>query len=233
MASWLHRFVRFVALRGARARVRRDLDGVSVAGLDDVRRLAAERPVLLAANHVAWWDSVLLALLTEAIGHPARFVMDDANLRAHPWFEAFGAIGLDRGPAAAVAALRTARTWLQQPGHLLWFFPQGRQRPAHLRPLDLKPGVARLAADPRVAVVPVVFHYAFADAPRPAATVWFGPPLPPTPTVEEVDVALRAGLQATDAHLLAPAPAFEPLWPARPERDLGDAVLGLLWRFLG
>ncbi len=228
----VHALIRWVIRRDLRKRVAVGLDGVYVEGLDAVRALAETRPVLLAANHVAWWDSALLVLLSDALGLPWRFVMDAKNLRRVRYFTLFGAIGLERGERAA-EGLAAGRAWLSAPGRLLWFFPQGRQRPAHLRPLDLKRGVEAIAAAEGVAVVPVVFAYAFRERPEPAAYVRFGAPLPPGATVEAIEAALLAGLDATDLQLEHPEPSFVPFRAPPRERNLGDALLRRLWRLLG
>ncbi|MEI6252556.1 MAG: hypothetical protein WCP30_07105, partial [Mycobacteriaceae bacterium] len=56
------------ARRYARRRVGYGLDGVWVTGLQEARAALAEGPVLFAANHVAWWDTLLLVVLHEALG---------------------------------------------------------------------------------------------------------------------------------------------------------------------
>ena len=57
-----------IARRYARRRVSRGLDGLWVAGMDQARAALADRPLMFAANHVSWWDSLLLLVLDEALG---------------------------------------------------------------------------------------------------------------------------------------------------------------------
>ena len=135
---------KFLAIaRGyARRRVARRLDGVWVSGLDEVRAALGGRPLIFAANHVAWWDVMLLLILDEALGGVGWAVMDAENLRKLPFFGWVGALPLDRSsPESSRHCLESSAALLDRPGRSIWIFPQGRQRPAHLRPLDLRPGL--------------------------------------------------------------------------------------------
>lgn len=163
----------------ARHRVARGLDGMWVAGLDQARAALADRPVIFASNHVAWWDTLLLVVLDEALGGRCWAVMDAANLRALPFLGWVGALPLDRGsPERSRQCLENSAALLDRPGRGVWIFPQGRQRPAHLRPLDLKGGVGIMHARSPVDVIVVSLDYVFLERDRPAAIVWFGPPVP-------------------------------------------------------
>ena len=44
----------------ARRRVGSTFDGLHVCGMDAVRALARQRPLVLATNHAAWWDSFVI-----------------------------------------------------------------------------------------------------------------------------------------------------------------------------
>ncbi len=193
--AWL-RFFRWVARR----RIRAGLDGVYVAGLEDLKRYSASEPLIFAANHVAYWDALLLLLLDEAIGGSGFVLMDAENLKRFSFFGRIGALPIDRtSPRAALASLRTAATALEHPGDGLWFFPQGRYRLTH-RPLQLQRGIEHLIAMAKVRVVPVSIAYACHEAPTPRAAVVFGEPL----TFEDRGVlsplerALADGLERTD-----------------------------------
>jgi len=90
-------------------------------------------------------------------------------------------------------------------------FPQGRQRPAHLRPLDLKGGLGILHDHNPVDLVAVSLDYVFLERDRPAALVRFSTPISgavvggPMPAVESalldgLDVIDSAVKAATDGH---------------------------------
>jgi 1-acyl-sn-glycerol-3-phosphate acyltransferase len=221
-------------LRLARSYVRRqvatELDGLWVRGLAPARAAQAQGPVLFVANHVAWWDPMLVLLLDAALGSEGWAVMDAQSLRKLPFLGWVGGLPLDRsGPATSRAGLEAAAALLDRPGRGLWIFPQGRQRPAHVRPLDLKPGVRLLHACAPVDVITVSFNYIFLEQSRPAAMVRFSAPLPGAAVggralLGAIEASLLDGLAEIDAAALvatdgrqaalqphAPLPDFEPL----------------------
>lgn len=213
----------------ARHRVARGLDGLWVSGLDGARTALAGGPVLFVSNHVAWWDSLLLVVLDEALGGVGWAVMDAASLRRLPFLGWLGGLPLDRSsPERSRDCLRADVALLDRPGRALWFFPQGRQRPAHLRPLGLRHGLVDMHAHNPVDIVVVSLDYVFLERDRPAAVVRFAPPIPGSalgagvlPAVESAildgltDID-RAAMAATDGrrartHPADPLPGFVPL----------------------
>lgn len=187
-------FLRFFR-RVARRRIARRLDGLWVAGLDQAREALARGPVIFAANHVAWWDALLLLPLDEALGSLGWAVMDARNLKKLPFFGWIGALPLDRSsPERSRQCLEASAALLDRPGRGMWIFPQGRQRPAHLRPLDLKPGLQTMHTSNPVTIIAVSIDYVFLEKARPAAVVRFSPP---------VNVASGSVITAVEAELLA------------------------------
>ena len=224
-----------VARGYVRRRVSRELDGVWVSGLDETRAALAARPLVFVANHVAWWDALLLVVLDQALGGLGWAVMDARNLRKLPFLGWLGALPLDRSsPDRSRECLENSAALLDRPGRCLWMFPQGRQRPAHLRPLDLKPGLQTMHASNPVDLVTVSINYVFLERSRPAAIVRFSAPIPGADVgahvlLPAVEGALLDGLKAIDAaaraatdgrrartHPHDPLPGFVPLvTPAR------------------
>ncbi len=193
------------ARRYARRRIAHGLDGLWVSGLDECRSALADRPLLFAANHVAWWDPLLLLVLDEALGGVGWAVMDAENLRKLPFLGWVGALPLDRSSSDhSRRCLEASAALLDRPGRSLWIFPQGRQRPGHLRPLDLKPGMQILHASRAVDVVAVSVNYVFLETDGPAAVVRFSAPMPGAEVaghalLPAVESAMLDGLAAIDA----------------------------------
>lgn len=216
------RFVR-LGRRYVRRTLARSLDGVHVAGLDAARRAAREHPVILAANHVAWWDSFLVIAIDEALGTEGYALMDRASVERMPYFAWMGALPLDR--AAPRPALRQAAALLDRPGCAVWIFPSGGHRPSHLRPLGFEPGIrllTRLA--PEAVVLPVAIQYAFAESPAPAAWVDVQAPVP----VENLEPAVEAGLARIDGALAGDPSDFSLLIQGKtggPDRGIGARIL--------
>jgi 1-acyl-sn-glycerol-3-phosphate acyltransferase len=186
----------------ARRRVARGLDGLWVHGLTGARAALADRPIMFAANHVAWWDPLVLLVLDEALGGVGWAMVDARSIRTLPFLGWLGALPLDRStPERARACLQSCAAVLDRPGRALWIFPQGRQRPAHLRPLDLKGGLGVLHDHNPVDLIAVSLDYVFLERDRPAALVHFSTPISgsvvggPLPAVED---ALLDGLAVID-----------------------------------
>lgn len=198
------RFLAF-ARRYARRRVARELDGVWVAGLDEARSALAGRPLIFAANHVSWWDVLLLVVLDEALGGIGWALMDARNLSGLPFLGWVGALPLDRSSHdRSRRCLVSSAALLDRPGRAVWIFPQGHQRPAHLRPLNLKHGVQTIHACSTADVIAVSIDYLFLEKNRPAAVVRFSAPITRTQASEPdvvpaVEAAMLEGLTAIDA----------------------------------
>jgi hypothetical protein len=98
-----------------------------------------------------------------------------------------------------------------------WIFPQGHQRPAHLRPLGLARGVGVLASGGDAAVVPVALSYAFREGPAPTICVSFRPPVevPRRGPPLALERAIEAGLERNDDFVIGARSAHQPLLPPR------------------
>lgn len=216
--------------RYVRWRIARTFDGLWVEGLDQTRRVARREPVIFASNHVAFWDPLVVVAIDEALGTEAYALMDANNLGKLPFFRWVGAVPVDRStPAASRRGLKLGAALCRGPGHALWLFSQGRPRPAHLRPLDIKPGVRLLARLSKARVVPVSLQYLFREVDQPAIFASFGAPLSwETVASSEgpavVEAAIVAGLERVDRFAEHGEGAFEPL--VEPERRRIDEGLG-------
>ena len=220
-----------VAARYARWRIGRSLEGVYVAGLDAARRHLAEGPVLFASTHVAWWDGLVMKCVDAALHADGHVLLDAPTLDRLPWLGRLGALPIDRrGWVTARRDLRHAAAVLDRPGRALWFFPQGRQRPSWLRPLDLQPGITFLARHRGVRVIPVALQYGFREDARPAAVLHLGEPV----AAAALEEALLLGLAAGDRFLDHGGEPFSSLFPgARVARVDHGAGARLLARFSG
>ncbi|MGH3319292.1 MAG: lysophospholipid acyltransferase family protein [Streptosporangiaceae bacterium] len=124
-------------------------------GLENVPR---EGPAILASNHLSFSDSFFMPVLV-----PRRvtfFAKQEyftgsglKGLATRAFFSSIGQVPLDRsGGAASGAALRTGLRILRR-GDLLGIYPEGTRSPDG-RLYRGKTGIARLAVEARVPVVP-------------------------------------------------------------------------------
>jgi hypothetical protein len=223
----------------ARDRVRATFGATLVHGLERTRALCAEAPVLLVANHTAWWDPlVALHVAQHLLGVDGYAMMDAKNLRRLPFFGFVGAFGVDlERPADGAAAIKYTARLLDRPGRAVWIFPQGRERPITERPLGFRPGSAEIARVARTArAVPVGLRYEFGAEERPTLYVSLGAALP---RERDVTVARGAHELAVEAELARIERAvggerdeFEAVHRA-PTSWIGEAATALLARFAG
>jgi 1-acyl-sn-glycerol-3-phosphate acyltransferase len=207
----------FAALfaRHARGRIARSFDRLVVRGLSAAHEVAARAPVLVVANHTAWWDPLLALHLSQAIGVEAYAMMDAANLRALPFFAWVGAFGVELSePRDGARAIRFAARLLDRPRRAVWIFPQGAERPITERPLVFRAGserIARLA--PHARVLPIALRYEHGKTERPWAWVSIGTPLAPGAAHA---TAVEAELDAIDGAIRdSSCGDFEPLITTR------------------
>lgn len=203
----------------ARARIERTFGRVCVAGLDELRAACEAGPVLVVANHSSWWDPLVALWLTQRLLRADAFaMMDAANLRRLPFFNAVGAFGVDLDvPADGARAIRHAVRLLDRPGRLVWIYPEGGER-SPFEPLEIRSGAAlvgRLAR--RARLVAIGTRYVFRGDERPELWISIAPPEASERDVElgrtrqqqllegqlaRIDRALATGNQADFAALL-------------------------------
>jgi 1-acyl-sn-glycerol-3-phosphate acyltransferase len=188
----------------ARSRLRATFGVTEVYGLARARALCAEAPVLLVANHTAWWDPlVALHVSQHLLGVDGYAMMDARNLRKLPFFGFVGAFGVDLDrPADGAAAIKYTARLLDRPGRAVWIFPQGSERPISEKPLDFKPGSAEIArVAHRARAVPVGLRYEFGAAEKPSLYISIGAPLPPERDVEKGRAAHERAVEAELARI--------------------------------
>ena len=123
------------------------------------------QPVLLVANHVSWWDGMLLLLLQRLIlpAVPLYTVMLAREFYQTFWFRWIGCLPITPGDISSVRHLLKKLKFLraeQPPASMVCcIFPQGEIKPSFLQPLGFKPGVASVAAAlAPVTIIPIGIH---------------------------------------------------------------------------
>jgi 1-acyl-sn-glycerol-3-phosphate acyltransferase len=120
-------------------------------------------PLLLAANHVSWWDPFTLREVQRVLrpASPVFVVMLERELARRPYFRRMGVVGIEPGSGASLrACIRQLRKHLDaRPDGVIVFFPQGRIWPSFRRPLGFHPGIGLLARElAPLVVLPVALH---------------------------------------------------------------------------
>jgi 1-acyl-sn-glycerol-3-phosphate acyltransferase len=202
-----------------RALARRRFFSIAGRGLDRLRHLAADRPILLFCNHTNWWDGLFIYLLTRQMKHKAVYcMMEEKQLKHYRFFTWLGAFSVDlSSPLRSAAALRYSQRLLQKNETAIWIFPQGRLCPPG-ELVEIKPGTDYIAQHtPNALLVPVAMRYEFFREDRPNALVEIGEPFPAVEWEEgrlarECNAVFKRVDQAARAQDLT---GFEPLFPPR------------------
>jgi 1-acyl-sn-glycerol-3-phosphate acyltransferase len=165
-------------------------------------------PLLLAANHVSWWDPFTLREAQRALRPAAPFhtVMLQAELARRPFFRRLGVVGLDpASPASLRACIRQLRRLIgERPDAAICFFPQGRIWPSFRRPLGFRPGMGLVARElAPLLVLPIGLHVEPLNAIRSTVFVSAGAPIlvDDRLDVAEVQVAVEREVDAVLAFL--------------------------------
>jgi 1-acyl-sn-glycerol-3-phosphate acyltransferase len=209
------RWFQHLARAYVKRRLKRQFSNVTVLGAKILASTLASGPAIIACNHVAWWDPLLLVQLDAFLKSDAYCLMDEINLRELSFFGDLGALPLNRNKRTqSYRDLLQSLEIVKKPGQLLFIFPQGRQTPAHF-PLHFFEGAAFLAARSGLPVFPLGLRYDFAEGPRQVVHLAVGAPLHFEPQVTQapatratftrrLEDAVQAQLERIDAHLFAP-----------------------------
>ncbi len=208
--------VLYVYFRGL---ARRAFHTIAGRGLDVLRNLPDDRPVIIFCNHTNWWDAVMIYLLTREMKHKACYcMMEEKQLTHYKFFAWLGAFSVDlSSPIRSAAALRYAQRLLQVNETAIVIFPQGRIcRRNEL--IDVKPGTEYLAKSaPQALLVPMAMHYEFFREDRPNALIEIGEPFPAVDSSDGriADECNRAYARVTQSSLDQDLTGFTPLFPPR------------------
>ena len=206
--------------------MQRRIASIHLAGLP--RDVPGECAVVLAANHVGWWDAFILRELQRTCtpAAPLLTLMRECELRRYPFFRWLGVVGLDDSPGGLRRALREVTSITQVPPWIS-IFPQGRLWPSWRRPLGFRRGVEAFAGAVAPAlVVPVGIHYEVLRRPQPAAFVHAAEPLliaaGERPSASEVERRVAEVLGRVHRLLGTFGEEAPSRWPASPFEQLPE-----------
>ena len=126
--------------------LQRRLQGIHMAGLPGPTPLEPG-PLILAANHVSWFDGFLVREAQRHLRPQALFrtLMLASELERSRTLRALGGMGFDPERPLSLRRPLRALAELQASGLVVAFFPQGGIYPSFRRPLGFKPGLELLS----------------------------------------------------------------------------------------
>jgi len=189
-------------------------------GLEHLRNLPDDRPVLLFCNHTNWWDGLVVYLLTRQTSKAVYCMMEEKQLKHYRFFTWLGAFSVDlSSPLRSAAALRYAQRLLQKKETAIWIFPQGKLCLPN-DPVEVRPGTDYLAQNaPHALLVGVAMRYEFFRENRPNILIEIGQPFPAIEAIEGRiarecnDAVARVTKAALAQDLTGFEPLFKPRWP--------------------
>lgn len=202
---------------------------VHLAGLP--RCLMPDRPLLIAANHVSWWDGFVLRELQRWLrpGAPFNILMTGRELERFSFLEHFGAIGIDAGsPASIVRAIRCLEARMRdRPDSVLVYFPQGEIQPTFRRPLGFRRGVEVFARRIDAIVLPVGIHVEPLNRVAASCFALAGEVIDNPLDVARLETAVEMQLDTILGHIARHGERAARCWPElheRPMESAGDTI---------
>jgi len=161
-------------------------------GADNLRVGGSLEPgIVVAANHISWFDPIVLGHYLYDNGRLPRFLAKESVFKAKPLIGRLvtgaGQIPVYRGTADAKNALRAAVEKAEQ-GECVTIYPEGTvTRESSLWPMAGKTGAVRIALASGAPLIPVAqwgaqdvmapYTKEFRLLPRKTMHVWAGPPI--------------------------------------------------------
>lgn len=187
-----------------------------------VRRLDGDRPLMMVANHVSWWDGFVVRAVQRKVRPHAPFaaIMDHDQYRRRRLFRWIGAVPVEPGSApstmAAIAELR--RRAVPRPDLTIAYFPQGQIWPSTRRPLGFGRGVELFARRLHADVLPIGIHLEPLNRVSPTCFVSIGETLRGLSPVACMEEAVTQEVDAILDHLALHGEDAERHWPVAGER---------------
>lgn len=136
-------------------------------------------PRVYVANHVGFWDGLLLNFILGRHRNQPRYCMiEEPQVRKHPFLRRVGGFSIDReNPRSAFESIEYAANLLHcDPPPAVVIFPQGKLCHPDVKPLRCEGGILRIlsGAPPDTELVPVALRYELTTEQHPEAYVHFG-----------------------------------------------------------
>ena len=216
---WFYQWIRKMMSN----KLNQNMNQVYIHNMDAISELAKKKSVIIAPNHVCYWDSCLYFVLSHQLSGRAFVFVARETLRRLPFLRWCGSLPINtQSKKEAIQQLLAVKSIHTEPSQF-WIFPQGEHRPAHLTPLQFKKGVSVLAQHLKIPIVPVSINYLYKDSEQPIAYISFRSPLDFSSTIEEIEQEIALGLQAISSrHMGDDSLDFQPFYQT--DRDSTDGL---------
>jgi 1-acyl-sn-glycerol-3-phosphate acyltransferase len=113
--------------------------------LEEMPTIAADRPLLVLANHFSWWDGFTNYYLNQRyLKKRYHVMMLEEELRKRMFLRNIGAFSVKRGQRSILESLSYAASCLYSPENMLLLFPTGRLQTLYAREFPFQKGIERI-----------------------------------------------------------------------------------------
>ena len=154
---------------------KRRFHSLRIAGLGELTN--QRTPLLIYANHSAWWDGLVAFEISRQAKLDGFIMMEEKHLKKLFLFRRLGAFSVVRDkPREAIKSVDYAAKLLGgNSNKTVWIFPQGEILPSDRRPLRFYNGLARIVERVgTVRLLPVAIRYEFLSNFKPEIFVKIG-----------------------------------------------------------
>lgn len=159
--------------------LKRRFHSLQVSGLEFLRKKDEKIPLIIYANHSAWWDGLVAFQISQATALDSFLMMEEKQLRKLFLFRLLGAFSVVREkPRQAAKSIDYAAKLLKNnPERMLWIFPQGEILPNDSRPVRFYSGLSRIIEKvEKCSVTSLAIRYEFLGEFKPEIFVKIGMP---------------------------------------------------------
>lgn len=104
-----------------------------------------EKPLIIIANHVSWWDGFWIMYLNLKLLHKRfHFMMLEVQLRKHWYFQYSGAYSVQRRSRSIIESLDYTVELLKDSKNMVFVFPQGMISSMYNDHIKFERGVERI-----------------------------------------------------------------------------------------
>lgn len=138
-----NKFFRWFFSRYIKVLIRRNFQAVNYNSIT----VAADRSVLLVANHFSWWDGFILYYLNaKLLKKNFHIIVLKETMQKVKFFKYLGAFSVSRNSRKIVDALAYAARLLNDPQNIVVIFPQGKLYSNFTTNLKFEKGVVKIIA---------------------------------------------------------------------------------------
>lgn len=105
----------------------------------------SDRPVLLIANHISWWDGFWLDFYNQNRVHKKfHFMMLESQLRKHSYFQYAGGFSVKKKSKESVKSIEYTLQLLNDGSNLVLMFPQGEINSSYNNQILFQKGIKQI-----------------------------------------------------------------------------------------